>query len=66
MTKCNCKGCKKKLSLVESSILCKCKGVFCSTHRDPKYHNCQYNYKNDDPDKLIKQMECKKRKVMQI
>ena len=30
MTKCNYKGCK--LSLVESSILCKCKGVFCSKH----------------------------------
>jgi len=38
-----CPICEKRLKLTD--IECKCKLVFCKNHRDPKSHNCSYDYK---------------------
>lgn len=38
-----CPVCEKRLKLTD--IECKCKLVFCKLHRDPKSHDCSYDYK---------------------
>jgi len=44
---CNLVDCERKLSLVESTIKCRCQNTFCTKHRLPKAHNCTYDYKLD-------------------
>lgn len=39
-----CYNCKKKLTLVEKSIICNCNHKFCLQHRIPENHNCCYDY----------------------
>ena len=44
--KCKCKlsngkKCKKKLTLVDLCIVCKCGKSFCPKHRSPESHNCK-------------------------
>lgn len=40
-----CHQCKKKITLVETTIgTCKCKFVFCTLHRLPEDHECIYNH----------------------
>ena len=44
--KLKCKICNKKLSLIRSSIICKCpEKYFCELHFNN--HNCEYDYKKD-------------------
>ncbi|KAI3939846.1 hypothetical protein MKW98_029622 [Papaver atlanticum] len=38
-----CFSCNKKLGL--TAIKCKCGPVFCSAHRYPEKHSCEFNYK---------------------
>ena len=33
--------CKKKLTLVDKSIVCRCGKCFCTLHRTCESHNCQ-------------------------
>ena len=40
-----CPICNIKLTLVEQTILCSCEKSFCTKHRLPHKHNCNYNYK---------------------
>jgi len=35
------KKCKKKLSMVDLCIVCKCGKSFCPKHRSPESHNCK-------------------------
>ena len=35
------KKCKKKLTMVDLCIVCKCEKSFCSKHRTPESHNCK-------------------------
>ena len=37
---CQYEGCKKKVSLVQQAILCRCDKVFCPKHRDVVAHGC--------------------------
>ena len=37
----NGKKCKKKLTMVDLCITCKCGKHFCSLHRAPEKHNCK-------------------------
>lgn len=48
--------CKKKLSLAEQSILCKCQKQFCMLHRQAEEHLCSYNFQNDAKKLLEKQL----------
>ena len=52
--------CKKKINVVEMlSCVCKCKQVFCLTHRLPERHNCTYDYNKEvDVKKEIDKMKC--------
>ena len=51
--KCNVKDCNKKLSIAELQIgLCKCNKVYCSKHRIYSNHECDYDYKKENEDKL--------------
>ena len=40
---CQHKGCKKKLTLM--SYACQCEKKFCSEHRLPEDHDCNFDYK---------------------
>ncbi len=42
-----CPICNIKLTLVEKTIFCSCKKSYCTKHRLPEQHNCNYNFKND-------------------
>ena len=65
--KCSKKNCKKKLSLADLTIPCKCNKCFCKKHRFPELHDCSFNFKyNNDNDKIIKLMECKTNKIIKI
>jgi len=42
-----CALCSRRLSLVETTLKCRCGQCFCFTHRMPEYHKCTYDYKKD-------------------
>lgn len=46
-TRCCCLGCKTKLSVLDKTITCRCTKSFCSKHRLPEDHDCEYDYKKD-------------------
>ena len=66
MPRCSKEGCRKKLTLVDLTIQCKCEGYFCKKHRQPEQHDCSFNFKDTDVKKLVKSMECQASKVIQI
>ena len=45
-----CAHCKKKLSLVEQTIVCKCNKSFCSKHRLFTAHQCVVETKTTLPE----------------
>ena len=45
-----CWKCNKKIGLM--GFDCKCEYVFCSKHRHADDHNCDYDHKKDDIEKL--------------
>ena len=45
--RCACDGCKKKLTLIDRTMPCKCGLLFCVHHRLPEAHACTYDYKKD-------------------
>lgn len=47
INRCNLAECNKKLSLVESTIKCKCGNTYCTLHRYSEKHNCIFDYKAD-------------------
>ncbi|KAI3952860.1 hypothetical protein MKW92_050166 [Papaver armeniacum] len=47
-----CFSCNKKLGLI--AIKCKCGPVFCSAHRYPEKHSCDFNYKGVGRESLAK------------
>jgi hypothetical protein len=47
-----CILCNKKLPIF--AIQCKCNKLYCSIHRYPDEHGCQYNYKEEYKKELIK------------
>ncbi|KAJ3325977.1 switch-activating protein Sap1 [Boothiomyces sp. JEL0866] len=48
-----CTECHKKLGPAQSFI-CKCKQMFCSTHRYSDRHMCSYDYKSDGKASLVR------------
>jgi hypothetical protein len=52
--KTKCTLCKKKLGLVDMTITCKCGAYYCSLHRVPESHNCNYNYYDESRASLLK------------
>ena len=64
--RCSKECCRKKLTLVDLTILCKCGKCFCKKHRLPENHDCSFNFKDKDVEKMVKAMECQASKVIQI
>lgn len=60
----NCIICNKKLKIIEiATNSCKCKNIFCSLHKNPEEHKCNYNYrlnKSNDIEKNNKKIVCEK------
>ncbi len=52
-SKCNLEECNKKLQLTD--FKCKCNNIYCSKHRLPETHSCNYDYKTSGRDLLNKQ-----------
>ena len=52
MNRCAYEKCNKKLNLVPYT--CRCEKMFCSKHRLPETHNCNYDYKNKGKEILKK------------
>ncbi len=43
--RCCFEGCKKKLTLTQQTMKCKCQMCFCSKHFHAEEHACTFNYK---------------------
>ena len=65
--RCQAKDCKKKLTVVQQSLKCKCEKYFCDNHRLPESHNCTFDYKNKEltMDKL-EEMRCVSAKIIKV
>lgn len=48
-----CWSCKRKVGLL--GFACKCDYVFCGKHRYAEEHNCQFDYKQRQQEKLAKE-----------
>ena len=65
--KCNMDGCKNKLSLIDLSLECKCKYIYCTKHRLPESHECTFDHKSNDKKILEKTVQkCVGDKVTKI
>jgi hypothetical protein len=51
-----CPTCKKKLTLVEQQMQCRCKKSHCGKHRLAASHDCTYNYIDSTKEKLKESM----------
>ena len=47
-----CKYCKKKLNLI--NFKCKCNNYYCIKHQLPHNHNCQFDYKKESKNLILK------------
>jgi hypothetical protein len=47
--------CKKKLSILDKELKCKCGKIFCPEHKFFKSHNCTYDYKSEYDKKIMQQ-----------
>ncbi|KAI3925741.1 hypothetical protein MKX01_003300 [Papaver californicum] len=47
-----CFSCNKKVGL--TAIKCKCGSVFCSIHRYPEKHSCEFDYKSAGKEAIAK------------
>lgn len=55
--------CKKKVNQVEMLMgKCRCENVYCSKHRMPETHKCEFIYKYDK-DEFIKANKCVAAKI---
>jgi len=50
-----CWECKKKVGLL--GYTCKCRYVFCATHRYSDKHNCTFDYRGNQQEDLEKKLE---------
>lgn len=62
-TKKKCIICNKKQLIINK---CKCGGLFCLKHRLPELHNCVFDFKNDDSNKLELGESCEFKKIDKI
>lgn len=52
--KCSLKDCKRSVPL-RSQYACACSLIFCSKHKDPIIHACQFDFKAQQRTKLSKE-----------
>jgi hypothetical protein len=46
--KCSAKGCKKKITLLDQEMKCKCEKTFCKIHRHSFNHHCEFDFYQDN------------------
>jgi len=56
--KCNLDGCNKKINQINLLLKCKCEKSFCTIHRLPESHNCNFDHSIFNKDKFIKENKC--------
>ena len=55
--KCKYPDCKKKIDLVlQATNKCKCDLIFCDLHKNSEIHNCTFDYKKEQYDKLKQEL----------
>jgi hypothetical protein len=55
--KCDFEGCKKSISLIEQLCSkCLCEKMFCPSHRFFKDHDCDFDYKARERERLMNQL----------
>jgi len=60
--RCYYKNCNKRLKLTDYK--CKCNNIYCSIHRIPETHDCDFDYKNSiNKEKIIENMRCVSSKI---
>ena len=64
MAKCAFEGCKKKIKLTDYP--CKCEKTFCALHKCHVIHQCTYDFKKENKDKLEKLAKIKQNTVIMI
>lgn len=52
LNKCNYNNCNKKLNLCEINLRCKCGNIYCNKHRHANAHECEFDYKTEEKNKL--------------
>jgi hypothetical protein len=64
--KCFFEDCNKNLKIID--LKCKCDHIYCSNHRLPETHKCNYNYKLNSIEnkKIIENMKCVNEKCIRI
>ena len=60
-TKCQFYKCKKKINLIESTIKCRCDGIFCNIHRFARDHHCTFDFKDLQKKYLLNVMSSPKK-----
>ncbi len=64
-SKLKCHICKKKIGFY--SFSCKCNKFFCSKHRYPENHECQFDFKSDGKRNLEKTLlKAQPQKILNI
>jgi hypothetical protein len=48
-----CYICKKNISLINFQCKCDLTKNFCTTHKNAEQHNCTFNYKKQQQEKII-------------
>uniref|UniRef100_A0AC35EUF7 AN1-type zinc finger protein 4 n=1 Tax=Panagrolaimus sp. PS1159 TaxID=55785 RepID=A0AC35EUF7_9BILA len=56
LQKSTCGVCKRRLPLIQQSLKCRCKKVFCPKHRNAEQHKCSVDYKLAGRKKLEKEV----------
>jgi hypothetical protein len=51
-----CNICSKKLDLASRSTPCRCNHIFCSEHRLAEDHNCSFDFKASQMNKLSNEL----------
>lgn len=67
--KSRCYHCQKKIPLSLRGMLCQCNQQFCSKHRLPENHNCEFDFRKahfKNSEKNIASMKCVAKKIEQI
>ena len=65
---CAYNGCKKKLTIIDLSITCKCKNNYCKKHRPCEEHQCTYDFSinKEELNKKLNNMKCVPKKIIPV
>ena len=61
---CCLEGCNKKLKIIDLTITCRCGNQYCKNHRFAEFHNCSFDYRQEDQSKIEK-MKCVASKMIE-